>query len=158
MLYKEFHTDTGWTVAIADNGHVPVSVEEFLTTGKKALTQGINAARIGNTVGHISKAIQSTVEGDGYNLVPSLVGHGIGKTLHEPPQIPNVLRGEMTGKPALQDGMTIAIEPIYVQGKPGTVRKKDGWTVVTVDNKLAGQFEHTIAVPKKGPIRAALIP
>lgn len=151
ILYKGLHTDTGWTIALAKNRPAP-HIKKFLKAGKKALAAAIEVATIGNTIGHISQIIQQTIESEGYQLVPSLVGHGIGKSLHEKPQVPNVLRGGVLDKPKLFEGMTMAIEPIYVRGKSETCRKKDGWTVVTVDGSVAGQFEHTIAITKKRPI------
>lgn len=150
LLYEGFHTDTGWTVIVGN--HKKPDVVAFLDAGKRALQQAIQTAVVGHTIGHISLVIQQCIEKAGYALVSSLVGHGIGRELHEDPHVPNVLRGKIQDKPQLRVGMVFAIEPIYTMGKPDTYRRDDGWTVATVDGSLAGQFEHTIAIGQKGPI------
>jgi methionyl aminopeptidase len=108
LLYKGFHTDTAGTKIIGP----PKKNEKFLHTGRKALERAIDAARVGNRIGHISRVVQETIEGAGYSIVKSLVGHGIGRELHEEPQIPNYVRGTIENTLPLQEGMTIAIEPI----------------------------------------------
>lgn len=146
-LYKGYNSDMAETYMI---GKVPEETKKFLKVGKDALLKAIEKARVGNRVGDISSTIQTIVEGEGYSVVKELVGHGVGKTLHEDPMIPG--RGKSgTGEP-LQEGMVIAIEIIYNQGKPGISLLDDGWTIVTKDGSLAGLFERTIAITKKGPV------
>lgn len=149
ILYKRFHTDTAGTKSIG----VLKKNEEFLNTGKKALEKAIEQAKLGNRIGHISKVIQETIEGAGYSIVKSLVGHGIGRELHEEPQIPNYLKGAIENTLPLQEGMTIAIEPIYAQGRGEIVyQNDDGWTLATRDRSLTSVFEHTLAITSNGPV------
>jgi methionyl aminopeptidase len=149
ILYKGFHTDTAGTKSIG----LSQKNEEFLNTGKKALEKAIEQAKLGNRIGHISKVIQETIEGAGYSIVKSLVGHGIGRELHEEPQIPNYVRGAIENTVPLQEGMTIAIEPIYAQGRGEIVyQNTDGWTLATRDRSLTSVFEHTLAIMATGPV------
>jgi len=165
MHYKGFHTDMAWTVKVqsskpstraqAEGFKVQSDrLDRFLETGRFALDQAIKKARIGNYVGDISKAIQETIEGKGHSVVRQLVGHGVGKKLHEEPQIPGFSKGEIKNTPLLQEGMTLAIEIIYNLGKPEVVykNKQDRWTIVTKDKSLSGLFEDTVAITKSGPI------
>jgi len=146
-LYKGFHSDLAQTYVV---GKVDKEVEGFLTTGELALKKAIAAAQAGNHVGDISQAIQETIEGAGYSVVKELVGHGVGRKLHEEPLIPGI--GEAGGGAVLEEGMVIAIEIIYNQGKPEVVLLPDGWSIATKDGSLAGLFERTIAITKKGPV------
>jgi methionyl aminopeptidase len=149
LLYKGFHTDTAGTKIIGSSK----KNEKFLEIGELALDRGIEAARIGNRIGDISKVVQETIEGAGYSIVKSLVGHGIGRELHEEPQIPNYLRGAIENTLPLQVGMTIAIEPIYAEGKGDIVYENtDGWTLATRDRSLTSVFEHTLAITANGPV------
>lgn len=149
ILFKGFHTDTAGTKSIG----VSKKNEEFLNTGKKALEKAIEQAKLSNRIGHISKVIQETIEGAGYSIVKSLVGHGIGRELHEEPQIPNYLRGTIENTLPLQEGMTIAIEPIYAAGRGEIVyQNDDGWTLATRDRSLTSVFEHTLAITTSGPL------
>jgi methionyl aminopeptidase len=114
--------------------------------------EGILQAKSGHRVGHISRAMQETMEGAGYSVVRSLVGHGVGKELHEEPEIPGYLEKEIRRTPLLVPGMTIAIEAIYNMGDEGV--KYDGtddWTIVSEDGSLAGLFERTILIGEDGP-------
>ncbi len=150
LLYKGFHTDCAWTIVVGDS---KPEVRKFLTTGEKALTLAIKQVKAGNRVGHISRAIQKTVESSGYSVVKALVGHGIGRSLHENPQIPGFLDTDIDKTPLLEEGMTIAIEVIYNQGKDEVVYKNnDGWTIVTRDRSLSAVFEHTILVTNGKPL------
>ncbi len=142
VLYKGFHTDTSITVPV---GKVSNDILHFLETGKKALENAIDKARVGNTVYDISKAIQDTVEAEGYSSVFQLTGHGISKNLHEEPNIP-CFADEDSKKEKLYEGQTIAIEPMYAMGNPRLRLAKDGWTYETVDKSLTGMFEHTIFI------------
>jgi methionyl aminopeptidase len=125
-------------------------VRALLETTREALAQGIQAARAGNRVGDISAAISGTVEPNGYGVVTEYVGHGIGRRLHEPPQIPNF------GPPGqgllLKAGMTLAIEPMVNLGTGKTRVLDDAWTVVSADGKPSAHFEHTVAVTEEGPV------
>lgn len=153
VFYKGFNTDAAETLRVStiNNQQLTINkkdeVDRFLTTGKKALTEAIKVARAGNRVGNISEAIQSIIEGSGYSVVRNLVGHGIGKQLHEEPEIPGFLNGSVAKTPLLSEGMTIAIEAIYNMGKSEVVyANDDNWTIKTKDNSLSGLFERTILV------------
>ena len=148
VYYRGFHTDMAETVEVRSEIH------KFLETGKKALEEGIKMARAGNRIGHISKAIGDIVEKEGgYSIVRTLVGHGVGKNLHEEPEVPGLLRGNIERTPKLVSGMTIAVEVIYNQGRHEVVFKNnDGWTIATKDGSLSGLFERTIAITDGNPI------
>lgn len=147
LLYKGFHTDTAWTKIINKKD------DTFLQTGKLALERGIKEAVIGNRIGNISKVVEETIVGAGYSIVKSLVGHGVGRQLHEEPQVPNYQRGAIENTPELREGMTIAIEPIYAMGKGEIVyNNDDGWTLATRDRSRASVFEHSIAITVDGPL------
>jgi methionyl aminopeptidase len=149
LLYRGFHTDTAGTKIIGSSK----KNEKFLEIGRQALTRGIAAAIVGNRVGNISKVVQETIEGAGYSIVKSLVGHGVGRELHEEPQIPNFLRGAIENTLPLTEGMTIAIEPIYAAGRGEIVyQNDDGWTLATRDRSLTSVFEHTLAITASGPV------
>ncbi len=152
LINRGWHSDTAWTkVMHANNGITDPDVETFLETGKRALNLAIAQAQPGNRVGHISRAIQDTVRGAGYGIVKQLVGHGLGKTLHEPPQIPGYLRGSAEKTPELVPGMTIAIEVIYSMGSPDIAYLEDGWSIATRDRSLSAVFEQSIAITGTGP-------
>ena len=153
LLYKGYHTDTSWTKVVqAGKSPIKSEVEQFLATGETALQKAIAQAKASNRVGHISRAIQETVETAGYSVVESLVGHGIGTKLHESPQVPGVLTRALERTPLLQAGMTLAIEVIYTAGKPEIIYgNDDGWTLVTKDGSLSGLFEQTILVTDHAP-------
>lgn len=149
LVYQGLHTDTAWTKIVGSEK----KNEDFLNIGKKALDRGIAEAKVGNHIGHISKVIQETIEGAGYAIVKSLVGHGVGRELHEEPQVPNYVRGAIENTLPLQEGMTIAIEPIYAMGRGEIVYENDdGWTLTTRDRSLAAVFEHSIAIGASGPL------
>lgn len=158
LLYQGFHTDTAWTKIIETKlGFAPESLallsekEKFLAVGEQAMWQGIAQARSGNRVGHISQAVQKIIEGAGYGIVKTLVGHGVGRELHEPPQIPGFLKGPIEATPLLVAGMTIAVEVIYARGLGAVVyANDDGWSIATRDGSLASVFEHTIVVTQSG--------
>ena len=132
VFYKGFHTDMAQTVQITKGNS---EVDRFLEVGKEALQAGIKQAVLGNHVGHISKAIQDIVEvQNGYSVVRSLVGHGVGRDLHEEPEVPGYLYGKIEKTPLLREGMVIAVEVIYNMGGPELVfANKDGWTLATED-------------------------
>ncbi|HXF98388.1 MAG TPA: type I methionyl aminopeptidase [Gaiellaceae bacterium] len=138
--------DSAYTFAV---GAVDPEAQRLLDVAQEALAAGIAEARVGNRVGDISHAIQSVVEGAGFSVVRSLVGHGVGRYYHEDPHIPNF--GEPGRGPRLSEGMTIAIEPMITAGRPEVVVGRDGWTISTADGSLAAHFEHTVAVTAAGP-------
>ncbi|MBI2012292.1 type I methionyl aminopeptidase [Candidatus Daviesbacteria bacterium] len=147
VSYKGWHTDCAWSVIvegqkIEDNKQK----EKFLKTGEQALWDGISQAIAGNRIGDISVAIQTRIESEGYNVVRSLVGHGIGRQLHEEPEIPGV--GKAGVGVILKKGMTLAIEVIYTQGSYEVILEQDGWTYSTADKSWAGLFEMTVIVGK----------
>ena len=158
MMYKELNTDTSWTIRVeSSNVNSQMSnveeIDHFLEVGKRALEAGIKQAVVGNRVGHISKAIQDIVEKqNGYSVVRSLIGHGVGRELHEEPEVPGYLVGKIDKTPLLKEGMTIAIEVIYNMGSKDVVLDKDGWTIRTKDVKISGLFERSIAITKEGSL------
>lgn len=160
FYYQGFHTDTAETVLIkSDNSHDSELTEEmrqkeeFLKVGKKALKLAIDQAVAGNHVGHISQIIQRTIASHGFNVVRNLVGHGIGRKLHEEPEVPGFLNTSIENTPTLEEGMTLAIEVIYnMGGAEVSINSRDGWTVVTRDKSISGLFEHTVLVRKKSPL------
>jgi methionyl aminopeptidase len=151
VFYQGFHTDMSETVRVGSSKSD--EVDKFLKVGKQALDAGIAKAKAGNHVGDISKAIQDIVElRNGYSVVRSLVGHGVGKELHEDPEVPGYLVGKIEKTPELKEGMVIAVEVIYNMGGPDLAfANNDGWTLKTKDNSLAGLFERTIAITKSNP-------
>lgn len=147
VFYKGFHTDASWSIQIG-GGH-----NKFLEIGELALKKAIEKCVVGNHIGDISKTIQDIVEGAGYSCVKQLVGHGVGKLLHEDPEIPCYLRGEVNNTAVIKEGMVLAIEVIYNEGKSPVVYKNDdGWSIATRDGANSGLFEHTVAVTAKGPV------
>lgn len=152
-VYLEgFHTDMSNTYRVQGQEKGD-EVDKFLETGVDALNMAIEKAKVGNHVGHISKTIQDIVEKEGYSVVRSLVGHGVGRNLHEEPEVPGYLAGKIENTPKLIEGMVIAIEVIYNMGKPELVyANDDGWTLKTEDGSLSGLFERTVAITKNGPL------
>jgi methionyl aminopeptidase len=155
VFYQGFHTDMSETVRVKGASSLkkdPTSdaVDTFLAIGKQALDEAVKVATVGNRIGNISKTIQDIVEGNGYSVVRTLIGHGVGRELHEAPEVPGFLVGKIAQTPILREGMTIAIEVIYNMGKKGVRLDKDGWTIRTTDGKLSGLFERTIAITKDG--------
>ncbi len=150
-VYLEgFHTDMAETIIVGKSDDE--KIKNFLRVGKKAMFDGILQAKVGHRVGHISRAMQETMEKGGYSVVRSLVGHGVGKELHEEPEIPGYLEKEIRKTPVINEGDTIAIEAIYNMGGAGV--KYDGsddWTIISEDGSLAGLFERTIVVTADGP-------
>jgi len=151
MLYKGFHTDMARTLWVR-NPKSKIQNPKFLRAGREALKMAIKAAKAGNRVGHISAAIEKVIRRAGFSPVEDLAGHGVGKKLHEEPQIPCFLARPIAQTPVLQPGMTLAIEVIYTWGKPNLVLAGDGWTIETADGKPAGLFENTVLVTKKEPV------
>lgn len=147
MFYKGFHTDTSFTVQA---GTDEPEVDKFVAVGREALKKAIHEARIGNKIGHISLAMQQVFDKYGVSPVRALTGHGVGKTLHEEPQIPCFWEGDPEKSQEIVLGSVFAIEAIYTQGDPDLVVLEDNWTIATKDGKIAGLFEETVAVTDKG--------
>lgn len=148
LYYKGFHTDTSFTVGLDINSNV----KKFLTTGEKTLYKAIKKAKTGGRIFDISKAMQDGVEEKGYSVIKALVGHGIGKKLHEEPHIPCFVEGKRSDSPKIPDGATFAIEIMYTTGDPSVHVEPDGWTISTRNGKIAALFEETVAVRKNGPL------
>ena len=138
--------DTAGTFAV---GEISPRAERLMRITREALFLGSEQARVGNRIGDISFAIQHHVETHGYTVVKDLVGHGVGRTMHEDPNVPNF--GEAHKGPKLRAGMTIAIEPMVNEGKEDVRQLDDGWTCVTKDGSLSAHFEHTVAILSDGP-------
>lgn len=153
VVYKGWHTDCAWSVVVKDKDSSASPQDDdkrrFLEVGEKALWKAIEKALEGNRVGDISYQIQTIIEEGGYNVVRSLVGHGVGKSLHEEPEIPGF--GDKGAGIVLKTGMTLAIEVIYTKGGYEIALEEDGWTLSTVDKSLGGLFEMTIIVGKDRP-------
>jgi methionyl aminopeptidase len=145
VTYKGFIGDTARTVAV---GGCSVAAQRLLDVTEQSLYLGIAQARPGNRVLDISVAVQQFVEKNGYSVVREFVGHGVGRTMHEEPQVPNFDDSDEGNRnsPKLKPGMTIAIEPMVNAGRPDIKILKDGWTVVTQDGSLSAHFEHTVLV------------
>jgi len=146
-LYKGYHTDTSITVCA---GTCTKEILHFLEVGRQALKAAIARVLPGNTIYTVSQAMQDVIEKAGCRSVYQLTGHGIGKTLHMLPNIP-CYADERSKKDVIQEGQTLAIEPMYAWGNPTLALGKDGWTYETVDKSLTGMFEHTVVAWKDGP-------
>ncbi len=145
--YKGWVGDAALTVPV---GQISPEAQKLLDVTEQALYIGIEQARVGNRSGDISAAIQAYVEKHGYGVVRNYTGHGVGRNMHEDPQVPNYGR-KNRGVP-LKKGMTIALEPMVNMGSPRTRVLSDRWTVVTDDGKLSAHFEHTIAITNSDPL------
>jgi methionyl aminopeptidase len=141
-----FYGDAAVTLPV---GKVSPLAERLIRVTKEALVLGIERARPGNRVSDISHAVQKHAEANGFSVVRSFVGHGIGRSLHEEPQVPNF--GEPGHGPRLREGMTLAIEPMVNAGSYEVSVLDDGWTAVTVDGSLSAHYEHTVAITGNGP-------
>ncbi len=139
-----FVADSAWTFPV---GEIDDDRARLLEAGQAALTAGIEQARAGNHVGDISAAVQGATEAAGFAVVRSLVGHGVGRSMHEEPQIPNF--GEPGRGPRLAPGMTLAIEPMITAGGATVFMADDRWSISTDDGSLAAHFEHTVAVTEE---------
>ena len=146
VMYNGFIGDNARTVAV---GGCSVEAQRLMDVTERALYEGIAQARPGNCVDDISRAIQTCVQANGYSVVKEFVGHGVGRSMHEEPQVPNFVEGKPS--PKLRPGMTLAIEPMVNAGSPEVKILKDGWTVVTKDGQLSAHFEHTVLVTEGEP-------
>ena len=147
VVLDGWHADGAWTYPV---GEISTEAQRLLNVTKESLYQGIAKAKVGGRIGDIAQAVQTYVERNGYGVVRDLVGHGIGRKLHEEPHsVPNF--GKAGKGELLKDGMTICIEPMVNQGTFRVETLEDKWTLVTADGKLSAHFEHTIAITKNGP-------
>ncbi|MGD1088151.1 MAG: type I methionyl aminopeptidase [Verrucomicrobiota bacterium] len=146
VIFKGFVGDNARTFAVGGCG---VLAQRLMDVTEHALYEGITAAVSGNRVTDISRAIQNYVEGNGFSVVREFVGHGVGRSMHEEPQVPNFVDPKSNQK--LRAGMTLAIEPMVNAGSPGVKILKDGWTVITQDGSLSAHFEHTVLITENKP-------
>lgn len=147
VYYKGFYGDSAVTIPV---GKVKPATLKLLATTRKSLDLAIEQVVIGNRVTDISRAVQEYVEAKGYSVVRQFVGHGIGNSLHEGPEIPNYVQSGQS--PRLVEGMVIAIEPMVNIGTHKVKVLRDGWTVITADKKPSAHFEHSVAVTADGPL------
>jgi methionyl aminopeptidase len=145
-IVEGFYGDAAVTLPV---GAVAPAAERLITATEESLYRGLEQARVGNRLYDISHAVQSYAEAHGYSVVREFVGHGIGRSLHEDPQIPNF--GQRGQGPRLKAGMVLAVEPMVNLGASATLVRQDGWTAVTADGSLSAHFEHTVAVMPDGP-------
>jgi methionyl aminopeptidase len=141
-----FVADSAWTYAV---GPIDPEAQRLLDVCEASLEAGIAAAQVGNTISDISRAVQTVTEAAGFGVIRTLVGHGVGRSMHEDPQVPNFVSSHRG--PELKEGMTIAIEPMITAGGPDVYIHDDGWSISTSDHSLAAHFEHTVAVTAAGP-------
>jgi len=144
-FYNGYNSDQCWTVEVGTNKE-----DHFLNIGKKALERAIKQAKPGNRVGDISEAIQKEIESVGFSVSKDLVGHGVGKKLHESPYIPGYISFNRGKK--LREGMSLAIEVIYQKGNYPIVTNDDGWTIETADKSLSAVFEHSVGITSSEPL------
>ncbi len=147
--FDGFHTDMAYSF-IAGKPLSYVFEEAFLMSGRKALDEAMEAAKLGNRVGDISQAIQKQIEGDGFFCVETLTGHGIGENLHQKPHIPCLLKGDIEKTPPILAGQGLAIEIIYTDTKPRLETESNGWTIVNKGGKISGLFEKSVYVNDSG--------
>lgn len=146
VTYHGYIGDTARTIAV---GGCDVLAQKLMEVTERALYEGIEQAVAGNRVVDISRAVQKYVESNGFSVVREFVGHGVGRTMHEEPQVPNFVDGKSS--PKLRPGMTIAIEPMVNAGAPAVEVLDDGWTVVTRDGLPSAHFEHTVLITEQEP-------
>jgi methionyl aminopeptidase len=146
VIVNGFVGDTAKTFAV---GGCDASAQRLMDVTEQSLYEGIRQALPGNRVVDISRSIQRYVESHGYSVVREFVGHGVGRSVHEDPQVPNFVEGK--NSPKLKPGMTIAIEPMVNAGGPTVKILKDGWTVLTKDGSLSAHFEHTVLITETAP-------
>jgi methionyl aminopeptidase len=147
LVLEGFWADVGITVGV---GKITKDADRLIKVTEEALYVGIDQAQPGGWLGDVSSAIQKHVEKAGFSVIRQFVGHGIGRQMHEDPQVPNF--GSPGTPPRLKPGMTLAIEPMVNAGSHEVYMKPDGWTICTVDGALSAYFEHTVAITDKGPL------
>ncbi|MBA2407160.1 MAG: type I methionyl aminopeptidase [Chitinophagales bacterium] len=146
VLLDKFYGDSAFTFAVGDITEVK---RQLLSVTRESLNLGVNQAKIGKRIGDIASTIQHHVERNGFSVVRELVGHGLGKKLHEDPEVPNY--GKRGTGTKLMEGLVIAIEPMVNMGKKSVRQAEDGWTIFTEDRSPSAHFEHTVAITKDGP-------
>lgn len=144
-MIQGYHGDAAFSMIVGKGSD---QAKRLLKIAEESLYEGIKQAKVGNHLHDISFAIQDYVESHGYSVVRDFVGHGIGRNMHESPQVPNY--GEKGTGPKIENGMTIAVEPMVNAGSPDVIVLNDGWTAVTSDGSLSAHFEHTLAITSKG--------
>jgi methionyl aminopeptidase len=147
VIVDGFYSDAAVTYAV---GVATPATQKLLDVTQRSLEKAILEARVGGRLGDISAAVQEMCEAEGFGVVREFVGHGIGRSMHEDPQVPNF--GTRGKGPRLKAGMVLAIEPMINAGGPGVKVLPDGWTTVTLDGSYSAHFEHTVAITKDGPI------
>ena len=147
LIYEGWYLDTAVTIGV---GKISPEAQKLIDVTKRSLKDGIAKIKPGRTLGEISHAIQQYAETHGYGVVRDLVGHGIGKQLHEDPAVPNY--GKKGDGPILKEGMVLAIEPMLTEGDWNVIEDDDGFTFRTADGKLSAHFEHSVAITKDGPL------
>lgn len=159
VLYSGFHTDCAWSLIVGNDQTLPgaktvgnrTQEEKFLNSGRNAWQKALKCVIKGNYIYDISKTIQDNIEKDGYSVVRTLVGHGVGRQLHEAPEVPGFVKMAREKTPQIVPGMVLAVEVIYNLGGPDVVYKgNDGWTIATKDGTISGLFEATVAVMSHG--------
>jgi len=145
VKYKGFHSDSAVTIGA---GKISAKAQKLIKITKESLVKGIEQVKPGNRIGDIGFAMQKYAEKNGFSVVRNLVGHGVGRSIHEPPEVPNF--GKKGTGLKLCSGMTFAIEPMLNEGNYYIKCDKDGWTIRTTDGKLSAHFEHTVAVMENG--------
>lgn len=147
LVWQDFIADSAITIAV---GEIAPNHQKLMKITEESLYLGIAQAKVGNYVQDISRAVQEHCESHGFSVVRDLVGHGVGRDLHEEPQVPNFVSKDKGAK--LEAGMVIAIEPMVNTGTYEVVSKRDGWTIVTVDKGYSAHYEHTVAITSNGPL------
>lgn len=148
LFFAGFNTDTSFSKGLYVDG----KTKHFLDTGKKTLNEAINKAIAGARIYDISLIIEENLKNNGFNPVKALVGHGVGKDLHEEPQIPQFVYQDREKTPEILEGAVLAIEIIYSMGNGDIKHEKDGWTIVTSDGKISALYEDTVIVTENGPL------
>lgn len=148
VFHRGFVGDSGWTYAV---GAIDPETERLLRVTEESLAAGIEATRSGNRVLDISAAVQKSVEPSGFHVVREYTGHGVGRAMHEGPQVLNYVSDDVDGKVELRSGLVVAIEPMVQIGTWRTETLRDKWTVISKDHSLSAHFEHTVAVTNRGP-------
>jgi methionyl aminopeptidase len=146
VLYEGFFSDSALTAAV---GRIAPEAQRLVAAAEGAFTKGLEQMKDGNRVSDISAAIQAYVESQGFSVIRQFVGHGIGRSLHEEPQVPNF--GTPGRGPKIRPGLTLAIEPMIAAGGHDVEILEDGWTAITRDRRLAAHYEHTVAMTENGP-------
>jgi methionyl aminopeptidase len=146
VLFEGFYSDSALTAPV---GRTSPEAEKLMAVAERSFFKGLEQMREGQRLSDISAAIQQAVESEGFSVIRQFVGHGIGRALHEEPQVPNF--GAPGRGPKIRPGMTLAIEPMIAAGSPDVEILEDGWTAVTRDRRLAAHYEHTVAMTENGP-------